>query len=213
MCQSYTNNSPDKLDYLWLQLDQNLFDSLSRGAATDPDGSAGYNWGGFHIASVTINQGDKSYAVSPIISDTRMQIRLKSSLLAKGEKIILKMNFSFRIPLNGAGRMGRVYVKDGVVYSIAQWYPRMCVYDDVEGWNTLPYLYLGEFYCEYGDYDYYITAPSEMIVYGSGVLQNGIQVLTANEIKRLSSAAKSDKTVSIINESEIGKPAMRPVAG
>jgi hypothetical protein len=207
---TYTNNSPDKLDYLWLQLDQNLFDSLSRGAATDPDGNAGYNWGGFHIASVIVNQGDKSYAVSPVISDTRMQIRLKTPLLSKGEKIILKMNFSFRIPLNGAGRMGRVYVKDGVVYSIAQWYPRVCVYDDVEGWNTLPYLYLGEFYCEYGDYDYYITAPADLVVYGSGDLQNATETLTAEEIKRLSEAAKSDQPVRIIGADEVGAKKMRP---
>ncbi len=72
---TYTNNSPDKLDYLWLQLDQNLFDTLSRGAATDPDGRSGYNWGGFKIAAVTIVYGDKSYPVQPIITDTRMQIR------------------------------------------------------------------------------------------------------------------------------------------
>jgi hypothetical protein len=84
----------------------------------------------------------------------------------------------------------------------------MCVYDDVEGWNTLPYMGLGEFYCEYGNFDYYITAPSEMIVYGSGDLQNAAQVLTAEETKRLSLAAKSDKTVSIIKAEEIGKRKM-----
>ncbi len=106
--------------------------------------------------------------------------------------------------------MGRLYTKKGVVYKIAQWYPRMCVYDDVEGWNTLPYMGLGEFYCDYGNFDYYITAPSEMIVYGSGDLQNTTEVLTTGEIRRLAKAAKSDKTVSIINVDEIGKPSMRP---
>ena len=95
-----------------------------------------------------------------------------------------------RIPADGADRMGRLYTKNGVVYAIAQWYPRMCVYDDVEGWNTLPYMGLGEFYCDYGNFDYYITAPSEMIVYGSGDLQNATEVLTSEEIKRLSSAAQ-----------------------
>ncbi len=122
------------------------------------------------------------------------------------------MNFYFRIPLNGSARMGRVYVKDGVIYSIAQWYPRMCVYDDVEGWNTLPYLYLGEFYCDYGDYDYYITAPAEMVVYGSGDLQNASEVLTPQEIKRLSQAAKSEQTVRIIDSNEVGTAKMRPVS-
>ena len=98
-------------------------------------------------------------------------------LAAKGEKIQVKVNYSFSIPFYGADRMGRKKFKDGYVYEIAQWYPRMCVYDDVEGWNTLPYMGLGEFYCEYGDFDYYITAPANMIVVGSGDLQNGAQVL------------------------------------
>jgi hypothetical protein len=214
---SYTNNSPDKLDYLWLQLDQNLFNPTSRGAAATPLSGdrfdvRGFNQGGYHVASVTVSHAGKTYKVQPLISDTRMQIRLHSPLLPKGDKISIIINYSFAIPSHGADRLGRLYTKKGVVYEIAQWYPRMCVYDDVEGWNTLPYMGLGEFYCEYGNFDYYITAPSEMIVYGSGDLQNGVQVLTSNEIKRLSSATNSDKTISIINESEIGKPAMRPVS-
>ncbi|MEO6405023.1 MAG: M1 family aminopeptidase, partial [Ferruginibacter sp.] len=80
------------------------------------------------------------------------------------------------------------------------------------GWNTLPYMGLGEFYCDYGDYDYYITAPAEMIVYGSGDLQNAAEVLTAAEIKRLAVAANSDKTVTIIGADEVGKASMRPRA-
>jgi hypothetical protein len=122
------------------------------------------------------------------------------------------VNFSFAIPLHGTDRMGRMYTENGVIYEIAQWYPRMCVYDDVEGWNTLPYLGTGEFYCEYGNFDYYITAPAEMIVYGSGDLQNPQDVLTSEEIKRLAEAAKSDKTVLIIKADEIGKPEIRPAS-
>ena len=100
------------------------------------------------------------------------------------------MNFSFIIPLDGAGRFGRQYTKNGVIYQIGQWYPRMCVYDDVEGWNTLPYMGLGEFYCDYGNYDYYITAPAEMIVYGSGDLQNPSEVLTARRNKKIDTSSK-----------------------
>jgi hypothetical protein len=74
----------------------------------------------------------------------------------------------------------------------------------------LPYMGLGEFYCDYGDFDYYVTVPSEMIVYGSGDLQNASEVLTNEEIKRLSAASKSDKTVAIISAGEIGKPSVRP---
>jgi hypothetical protein len=215
---TYTNNSPDILDYLWLQLDQNLFTPSSRGAATtavsgDVMGVLGFDRGGYHISRVTATYGGKSYSLQPVISDTRMQLRLNNPLLPKGDKISITINYSFEIPAYGSDRMGRLYTKKGVVYTIGQWYPRICVYDDVEGWNTLPYMGLGEFYCDYGNFDYYITAPSEMIVYGSGDLQNPNKVLTAQEISRLSMAAKSDKTISVIDADEAGKPSTRPVAG
>jgi len=214
---SYTNNSPDKLDYLWLQLDQNLFDPASRGAAATPVSGdrfdvRKFNLGGYHIGLVSVTYAGKSYNVQPVISDTRMQIRLHNPLLPKGDKISVRVNYNFAIPSHGADRMGRMHAKKGEIYEIAQWYPRMCVYDDVEGWNTLPYMGLGEFYCEYGNFDYYITVPAEMIVFGSGDLQNASEVLTTGEIKRISSAGISDKTVSIISQDEIGKPSVRPLA-
>ena len=211
----YTNNSPDQLDYVWLQLDQNIFKPSSRSvAATRYPGDyfsvLGKTNGGYQLKDITINQGGKTYTVQPIISDTRMQLRLNTPMLPKGGKVSIKINFSFTIPLDGAGRFGRQYTKNGVIYQIGQWYPRMCVYDDVEGWNTLPYMGLGEFYCDYGNYDYYITAPAEMIIYGSGDLQNPTEVLTSEEIKRLAKAANSDKTITIIGSDEAMNPAMRP---
>lgn len=212
---TYTNNSPDKLDFVWLQLDQNIFRPDSRAAAASPLsgdvlGVLGLNNGGYHIASVTITQGESSYDVQPVITDTRMQLRLNTPVMPKGDKISIKINYRFTVPVNGAGRFGILYDPKGGVYEIAQWYPRMCVYDDVEGWNTLPYMGLGEFYCDYGNYDYYITTPAEMIVYGSGDLQNATEVLTTEEIKRLSIAANSDKTIPIISGEEVGKPSVRP---
>jgi len=212
---TYTNNSPDKLDYLWLQLDQNLFKPDSRGAATTPlDGDRfdvkGFSRGGYHIKAVTVTYNGKSYRVMPVIADARMQVRLNAPLNAKGDKIEIKVDYDFSIPFYGADRMGRKKFKKGYVYEIAQWYPRMCVYDDVEGWNTLPYMGLGEFYCEYGDFDYYITAPSDMIVVGSGDLQNPAEVLTATQIARLKEARESDKTVMIVKEGEVGEKDTRP---
>jgi hypothetical protein len=206
---NYTNNSPDNLDYLWLQLDQNLFKPDSRGAATTPISGdrfdvKGFNRGGYHIGSVTITYKGQSYTVKPVISDARMQVRLKAPLGAKGDKIQVKVNYDFSIPHYGADRMGRKQFKQGMVYEIAQWYPRMCVYDDVEGWNTLPYMGLGEFYCEYGDFDYYITAPGNMTVVGSGDLQNPTEVLTATQQARMAQMRASDKTVSIIRPEEVG---------
>jgi len=215
---SYTNNSPDNLDYLWLQLDQNLFKPDSRGAATTPIGGdrfdvKGFNRGGYHIESVSVTYKGQTYKVDPIITDARMQVRLNSPMGAKGEKIQVKVNYSFSIPFYGADRMGRKKFKDGYVYELAQWYPRMCVYDDVEGWNTLPYMGLGEFYCDYGDYDYYVTAPADMTVAGSGDLQNGAQVLSATQQSRLAEARNSDKTVMIIKPEEVNEPATHPFKG
>ena len=211
---SYTNNSPDKLDYLWLQLDQNLFKDSSRGTLTTSASGARYDTkgfdGGFNITGATVTCNGKTYKAEPIVTDTRMEVRLLTPLLAKGGKLSLTIEFSFSIPEYGSDRMGWMQTDKGVIYEIAQWYPRMCVYDDQDGWNTLPYMGVGEFYCEYGNFDYYITAPAAMIVYGSGDLQNASQVLTAEEIKRLAVAAKSDKTTMIINADEVGKPQMRP---
>ena len=207
---TYTNNSPDKLDHLWLQLDQNLFKPGSRGWMTTPMAGdrfdvKGFSKGGYHIESVAVVYDKQSYSTEPVITDARMQVRLKEPMAANGAKIELKIKYSFAIPMYGADRMGRKKFKAGYVYEIAEWYPRMCVYDDVEGWNTLPYMGLGEFYCEYGDYDYFITAPANMLVVGSGDLQNGAQVLTATQQARLTEARNSDKTVMITKPEEVGQ--------
>jgi hypothetical protein len=214
----YINNSPDKLDYLWFQLDQNLFKPDSRGAAVTPISGdrfdvRGFSRGGYHIESVTVTYKGQTYKVTPVITDARMQVRLNTPLGAKGDKISVKVNYNFSIPYYGADRMGRKQFKQGWVYEIAQWYPRMCVYDDVEGWNTLPYMGLGEFYCDYGDFDYYITAPANMTVVGSGDLQNGAQVLTATQQSRLAEARNSDKTVMLIKPEEVDQPATHPQKG
>ncbi|MBI1344584.1 MAG: M1 family peptidase [Terrimonas sp.] len=212
---TYTNNSPDPLEYVWLQLDQNIFNPSSRSvAATRYPGDyfavLGNPEGGYTIQSVSVTQHGKTYTAQPVITDTRMQLRLRQPMMPKGDRISIKMNFRFIIPRDGAGRFGRQYTQNGVIYQIAQWYPRMCVYDDVEGWNTLPYMGLGEFYCDYGHYDYYITAPAAMIVYGSGDLQNPTEVLTPTTLKRLAKAAGSDTTVTIIGAEEAMLASTRP---
>jgi hypothetical protein len=214
----YTNNSPNKLDYLWLQLDQNLFKPDSRGAAVTPMTGdrfdvKGFSRGGYHIESVSVTYKGQTYKVDPVITDARMQVRLNTPLGAKGDKISVRVKYNFSIPFYGADRMGRKQFKQGWVYEIAQWYPRMCVYDDVEGWNTLPYMGLGEFYCDYGDFDYYITTPANMLVVGSGDLQNGMQVLTPTQQSRLAEARNSDKTVMIIKPEEVDQPATHPFKG
>jgi len=214
---TYTNNSPDELNYLWLQLDQNLFTNDSRGHMNTPIGGGRFGnvdfEGGDSIHSVSINEHGKTSAPEYVITDTRMQIRLKEPLKPKGDKTTLKIAFSFRIPQNGSDRMGITQTQNGKIYEIAQWYPRMEVYDDIIGWNTLPYLGAGEFYLEYGDFDYSVTVPSNLIVTGSGELQNPNEVLTSTEIDRLNKAKNSDSKVFIIPSDEIGKIATRPKNG
>src|SRR5699024_6737464 len=106
--------------------------------------------------------------------------------------------------------MGRQKTEKGIIYQIAQWYPRMCVYDDIVVWNTVPYTGLGEFYLEYGDFDYYVTVPADMIVAGSGVLQNPKEVLTRKERKRLEKAKNSDESIFVISPEEVGARSTRP---
>jgi hypothetical protein len=212
---TYTNNSPDELNYLWLQLDQNLFTPTSRGHYKTPIGGGRFGnvefEGGDSIHSVTVEsvqQGQKpAVSSSPeyVITDTRMQIRLKTPLKGKGEKIVIKIAYSFLVPPDGSDRMGRTETKNGRIYEIAQWYPRMCVYDEVEGWNIEPYLGAAEFYLEYGDFDYTVTVPSNLIVAGSGELVNPAEVLTPTEIERLNKAKASDAKVTIVGADEIGK--------
>ncbi len=219
----YTNNSPEALPFLWLYLDQNLFKTDSRGQAKAPANrrsrytNVGSTFeGGFNIKSVKLLSNEKgktsSSDVTDLISDTRLQIRLPKEL-KHGQTAEIKIEYSYLIPKDGSDRTGVLETQNGKIYSIAQWYPRMCVFDDIEGWNTLPYLGAGEFYLDYGDYDYSITAPSNMIVVGSGDLQNPKEVLTATEIKRLDEARKSDKTVMIRTAEEVTQPSSRPQKG
>ena len=211
---TYKNNSPEKLPFLWLQLDQNIYSPQSRGVAvTAIEGGrwANRNFdGGYDIKSVTILEGSKEEKANYSISDTRMQILLDKAMKSNGDSIQIKIEYSFNIPQYGTDRMGRLQTRNGWVYEIAQWYPRMCVFDNVIGWNTLPYLGQGEFYLEYGNYDFSINTSAKQIVVASGELQNPQDVLTSEQIKRLAQAKESDKTVMIRSEDEVTDPSSRP---
>ena len=210
---TYKNNSPHALPFLWLQLDQNLFNKDSRGQARMPvgvrsrygDAANGFS-GGYNITNVKINTAAANY----IINDTRMQIRLPKAMNSGGDVVTIKMDYTFIIPEYGADRCGILNTKNGDIFTVAQWYPRMCVFDEVQGWNTLPYLGPSEFYLEYGDFDYTITAPASHIVVGSGELLNPTEVLTAIQNERFAKAKKSDKTIIIRSEKEVTDPASRP---
>lgn len=203
----YTNNSPETLDFIWIYLEQNRFTEDSRGTLTTPVQGNRYSGdveGGFKLSNVSAKTKTGTSS-EYLVNDTRMQVFLDKPLAAKGGEVEIKMDFSFKVPVHGMDRMGRLEVDQGVVYAIAQWYPRVAVFDDVVGWNTEPYLGAGEFYCEYGDFDVKITAPADHTVVSSGVLQNPKEVLTATQQKRWAQAEKSDKTVYLIKPEEVGK--------
>ena len=204
---TYTNNSPDQLGFLWLQLDQNLFAKDSRGNAVVPlsgsrNGAHGEELdGGYKIKSVKIDGAEVKYT----ISDTRMQIDLPKGLKSNGGIAKIKIEYSFTSPNYGSDRMGIQDTKNGKIYTIAQWYPRMCVYDDVLGWNTMPYLGASEFYLEYGNINANITVPANQYVVASGELLNAGEVYSKEENKLWEQAKNSDKTVMIRPESALGK--------
>ena len=199
---TYTNNSPDALDVLWLQLDQNIYRQDARSAAVG---------GGFRRTQFT--DGDVLDAVEV---EKRRQVRRRALC---GQRHALAGASADRAGATAArpasaspittpcpgvfgGRTAWIADQHGEVYDIAQWYPRMAVYDDVRGWDPLPYLGQ-EFYLEYGTFDYAVTVPADMIVAGSGALMNPDEVLTPLERARLAQARASDKTVMIRTADEV----------
>jgi hypothetical protein len=216
---TYKNNSPRELPFVWLQMDQNIYSLQSRGVdITDLSGGRWANRdafdGGYQLKSVELvnSATGKALPADFLVSDTRMQIKLPAGLRTGGV-LKIKIAYSFKIPQYGTDRMGRLETKNGWIYEIAQWYPRMCVYDNVAGWNILPYLGQGEFYLEYGNIEYNVNVPSDMIVAGSGELLNPAEVLTPTQIRRMAQARNSDKTVAIRGVIEVTDPASRPARG
>ena len=212
---TYTNNSPDRLPFVWLQVDQNLYRNDSRGGAVTPaaggrfgNGDRAFR-GGDSLQTVTIELHGKKLKADYRVSDTRLQIMLPEALKPNGDKLIIHIGYGFNIPEYGSDRLGRLKTKNGEIFEVAQWYPRMAVYDDVEGWNTLPYL-TAEFYLEYGNFDYTLNVPANYLVGGSGELVNPAEVLTSAQQSRLAKAAASDKTVLVRSADEVTQASSRP---
>jgi hypothetical protein len=211
---TYTNNSPDTLDHVYLQLDQNLFRQGSVGSLMFPPnsrfGTRGFD-GGFNLTSISQQapaaKGRAAAAkkLTGRVDDTMMYLGLAEPL-APGRTTVLTIEYWFNIPAHGADRMGY----DGSLFELAQWYPRMAVYDDVRGWNTDQYLGQGEFYLEYGDFTYEVTVPAGYIVAGTGTVMNPAEVYTPTERARLAQALKSDTTIHIVTEADLASGAARP---
>ncbi len=211
----YTNNSPDTLRFVWLQLDQNLYRPGSKGSAMFPAdsrwGVRGFQ-GGYELSDVAVD----GRPVAPHTDDTMTRLDLAAPIAPRGGKATITLRFRFAVPEHGSDRLGR----DGRLYEIAQWYPRMAVYDDVRGWNTDAYLGQGEFYLEYGDIDYSVTAPAGYVIAGSGVLQNPLAVLTVAQRERLGRArtlvaqpGRPETVAQVITEAEAAAAGRAAVAG
>ena len=213
---TYTNRSPHTLDYLWMQLDQNSFRRDSRRSLVSgpPDfDEFSYRFfrslltredfdGGVDIESVT---DGRDRPIAHTVVETMMRLDLDAPL-EPGESIEIQVRWSHNI--NNAreiwGRGGYEHFdEDGNdLYTIAQWYPRMAVYNDVYGWQNKQFVGHGEFTLELGDYEVEITVPADHIVAATGTLENPRDVLTKTQRKRLEKARKSDQPVWVVTLGE-----------
>ncbi len=201
----YVNRSPDALPYLWLYVEQNICEPtgitsvLNQPPLVFLGSSFDFSCQGFNSAPRLESLTIAGREAKRTRYGTTLRVDLPTPL-ASGLAIDLTAAWHFNVPPQGAGRMGH----DGPLYEIAQWYPRMVVYDDVKGWNHEPYIGAGEFYLEYGSFDVAVTVPFDYIVAATGELTNPEQVLTATQRGRLAAARRSDTTIAIIAAGEAG---------
>ncbi|AZQ57474.1 M1 family peptidase [Maribacter sp. MJ134] len=214
---TYTNNSPDNLEYLWVQLDQNVRAKDSKaplrngGGVPMAEGPSGFAAkyltepfdGGFNIEHVKDANGR---ALSHTINFTMMRINMPKALKS-GEQYTFSIKWNYNIPdhtVNRARSGYEYFPKDGNrAYVIAQFFPRMAVYSDVEGWQNHQFWGSGEFALPFGDYEVNITVPADHVLDGTGVLQNRKEVYSKEMMRRYEMAKKSyDKPVIIVSQAE-----------
>ncbi|MDG1841719.1 MAG: M1 family metallopeptidase [Crocinitomicaceae bacterium] len=214
---TYTNNSPDKLEYLWLQLDQNLFAKNSDTKLINVQKMQDFKSirdlerqffdydGGYKVTSITSTSGNK---MKFHINKTMLRIDLDKPL---GSKSSISFNVKWWYNINDRSKVGgrsgyEYFPKEGnYIYTIAQFFPRMCVYNDVEGWQNKQFLGRGEFTLPFGDYDVKIIVPQDHVVAATGVLQNPSSVLTSEQRKLLNKAKSANKPIVIVGQKEAEK--------
>lgn len=213
---TYHNESPDILEYIWVQLDQNMRAKnsdtykISSGTIKNTTFSSIQRQidqqalnGGFNINKVTDVSGK---ALNYTINQTMMRVELPTPIKPGGTfsmKIDWWYNINDRMKIGG--RSGYEYFKeeDNYIYTIAQFYPRMAVYDDVEGWQNKQFLGNGEFTLPFGNYDVKLTVPTDHVVAATGTLENANEILSKEQKSRWEQAKKSDtQPVFIVNEEE-----------
>lgn len=217
---TYYNNSPDELDYIWLQLDENEHSSIR---------NAGYDTSSVLRSSTTDQQlkvselpvKDNGYGVSlekvtdasgnPLkytVNKTMMRIDLPK-VLKKGEKFVFKVdwnyNISDRIKMGGRGGFENFPEDGNDLYTMAQWYPRMCVYSDFQGWQNHQFTGRGEFALAFGDFKVSMNVPADHIVGGTGECKNYDQVLTSDQLSRYRKAENASEPIEIVTLDEAKK--------
>ena len=212
----YVNHSPDPLAFVWVQIEQNIFapNSITYVLNQPPLHFAGgavfdFTGKGF-IGGITIERfaaGGRQLKRTEY--GTMMRVELSRPLAQRGA-IDFDVTWRFPVPPYGGGRMGRIGSR---LYEIGQWYPRMVVYDDVHGWNPLPYIGAGEFYLEYGDYDVTLTLPAGFVLAATGTVVNPARVWTPTVRARLARARASAASVPIITKAEAEANGAKRVPG
>ena len=211
---TYTNHSPDPLAYLWLQLDQNIYDQNSETKLIEVEKMENfksvadlrkrdfYYDGGFKIEKITNMSGQP---MQYFINKTMMRIDLAKPLMP-GQNISFQIKWWYNVNdrMLVGGRSGYEYFEtdQNYLYTIAQFFPRMCVYNDVTGWQNKQFLGRGEFTLPFGDYEVSITVPADHIVAATGECQNYAGILTTEQRKRYELAKKSDTPVVIVTQAE-----------
>ena len=201
----YANHSPDTLAFVWVQIEQNIFaqNSITYTLNQPPLHFAGgavfdFTGKGF-IGGITIERfATAGKELRRTAYGTMMRVELSRLLPPRGV-IDFDVAWHFPVPPYGGGRMGRIGAR---LYEIGQWYPRLVVYDDVHGWNPLPYIGAGEFYLEYGDFDVSLTLPAGFVVAATGTVANPLVVWGPTARARLARAHRSAERVQIITKAE-----------
>ncbi len=201
----YENHSPDTLRFVWAQIEQNIFSKNSVTYALNQPplhfaGGAVFDFTGKgFIGGITIERfRSAGRELERTEYGTMMRVELPRPLAPKGT-IDFDVAWHFPVPPYGGGRMGRIGTR---LYEMGQWYPRMVVYDDVHGWNPLPYIGAGEFYLDYGDFDVTLTLPAGFVVAATGTVQNPLAVWVPATRARLARARRSAERVQIITKDE-----------
>lgn len=219
---TYINNSPDELSYLWMQLDQNVRAKTSHSYSTETNSirhEMRMNGWGTTIGDLLDREFEGGFNISEVkdlngkplqytINKTMMVIDLPQALRS-GERFSFSLKWDYNINdrINDGGRSGYEYFEedDNYAYTIAQFYPRMCVYNDVDGWQNKQFLGSGEFTVPFGNYIVKITAPADHVIGSTGKLQNPQTVLTEQQIKRWEEAKTATEPVMIITQKEAEK--------